>query len=89
MDLIVKTIKEPEVYRYWKKNCFKHAGRVSYGKYKNFDIFQKTGFLENSCNINEIYKIFYHCIHMSIDEDVNEYINTLDAIQNNIQECDE
>lgn len=33
-------------------------------------------------NVDELWELFYHCINMSVDRDVEEYINCLKAIKN-------
>ena len=42
-------------------------------------------FDDNVCkqkNVDDLWELFYHCINMSVDRDVEEYINSLEAIKN-------
>ena len=116
MDLIVRKMRNPKIYSYWKKNCFKDCcpvkithprymnltggdkvyylerrcpEKITYTKYMNLTGGGKVHFLETYCKIRKIYNVFYHCIHMSIDGDVEEYINTLNAIEDNIRRQDD
>lgn len=86
MDLIIRQMKNRKIYSYWKKNCFKYCRpTISYTKYMNLTGGGKINFLETCCDIHAMYYEFYHCVNMSIDCDVNEYINTLNAIAYNIR----
>jgi hypothetical protein len=90
MDLIVRKMRNQKIYSYWKKNCFKDCPvKITYTKYMNLTGGSKINFLEACCKIRKIYNVFYHCIHMSMDGDVEEYINTLNAIEDNIRRQDD
>jgi hypothetical protein len=39
--------------------------------------------VNNIKNVDELWELFYHCINMSIDRDVDEYINALKALEEN------
>lgn len=82
MDNIVKSLKHPKILRYWKRKCLKN---IKYNDYMKLHLGQRIVFLEQHCCIDSIYSVFYSCINMSMDNDVQEYLNTLEAIENNIR----
>lgn len=77
MDTIIQKLKNAKIVRYWKKNL-----GLNYNEYARLPLLgPKMKFLEEHCDINNVYRVFYHCINMSLDNDVDEYINYLNSIK--------
>ena len=96
MDETIRAIKNKKIYTYWKKHCIpsrtngvnykirvRQKNRLITRDLKYSDICGNRYFYEAEflfCDFDKIWSTYRNCICMSMDNDVEEYLNCLNVL---------